>query len=509
MTDLNRIAAERAALAAAIDQSSEAIVITDAAATIQYVNPAFERLTGYSRAEAIGKNPRFLQSGVQEPSFYQAMWAILKRGETWRGTFVNRARDGRIFEEDAAISPVFDSNGRLVNYVAVKRDVTRKLEAELALRRMEERYRDLLDFANDAIFIREPGGRFLDVNRTACERLGYTREQLLNMSPDDLDPTPGRPAEVTETILRQGTAVVETAHLTRDGRIIQTETSSTVIHYAGRKAILSIARDVTERKAAESAHAAAEEEIRQSRALLRTIIDGTPDSIYVKDPEGRYLLVNTATERFVGRPAAEILGKDDTALFPADEATRIMEADRRAMQDAAPRTWEETLTNSTGEVRTSSSTKGPIRREDGSLLGLFGVSRDVTEQSRIRAALELSEAKFATDFRTSPDSVNINRLSDGLFIEISDGFTEMTGFTRDDVEGRTSVEIAIWADPRTRERVVAALRADGVIRDMEMRFRRKNGDVGIGLMSGRLIEVNGEPCFLSITRDVTDRQLAH
>ena len=85
----------------------------------------------------------------------------------------------------------------------------------------------------------------------------------------------------------------------------------------------------------------------------------------------------------------------------------------------------------------------------------------------------------------------------------------MTGYTRDDVEGRTSLEIEIWADPATRERVVAALQAHVVVRNMEMRFRRENGDVGIGLISGRLIDVNGEPCFLSITRDITDRQLAH
>jgi PAS domain S-box-containing protein len=277
------------------------------------------------------------------------------------------------------------------------------------------------------------------------------------------------------------------------------ETSARLISFRGQPAILTVQRDISERLKSQ-------EEIKQSRALLRSIIDSTPDAIYVKDPDGRYLLVNSATENFVGKPAAEILGRDDHALFAAAEAASIMEADRREMQEPAPRTWEEKLTSSSGSETTFWSTKGPIRREDGSLVGLFGIARDITERTRIQAALELSEAKFSTVFKTSPDSVNINRLSDGLYLDVNDGFTEMTGFTRDDVQGKTSADIAIWADPETREQAVAALGAAGVLRNFEMRYRRKNGTIGTGLMSGRVMDVEGEPCFLSITRDITERK---
>jgi PAS domain S-box-containing protein len=133
--DNQRLEAERIRLATAIEQASESIVITDPSGAIQFVNPAFERLTGYTRAEAIGQNPRILKSGAQDAAFYRAMWATLTRGQTWRGTFVNRARDGRLFEEEAAISPVFDAGGKLSNYVAVKRDVTYERQAEDVLRR--------------------------------------------------------------------------------------------------------------------------------------------------------------------------------------------------------------------------------------------------------------------------------------------------------------------------------------------------------------------------------------
>ena len=105
-------------------------MITDAAGCIEYVNPAFERVTGYSREEVIGQNPRILKSGQQPASFYAAMWSTLTRGSPWVADFVNRRKDGTRFEEEAVISPILDGSGMIVNYVAVKRDVTRDRQVE-------------------------------------------------------------------------------------------------------------------------------------------------------------------------------------------------------------------------------------------------------------------------------------------------------------------------------------------------------------------------------------------
>ena len=119
-----------ARLATAVDQAAETIVITDTRGTIHYANPAFEKTTGYTVAEVIGKNPSILKSGKQDPEYYQRMWAALERGETWVGHFINRRKDGTLFHEDATISPVRDTAGTIVNYVAVKRDVTHEIELE-------------------------------------------------------------------------------------------------------------------------------------------------------------------------------------------------------------------------------------------------------------------------------------------------------------------------------------------------------------------------------------------
>ena len=133
-----RAEAERERLMTAIGQAAEVVIITDPAGTIQYVNPAFERVTGYTRDEVMGKNPRILKSEAHDAAFYHALWKTISRGEIWEGRIVNKHKDGTLYTEEATISPVRDGSGRLVNYVAVKRDITHDLELEQQIRQSQK-----------------------------------------------------------------------------------------------------------------------------------------------------------------------------------------------------------------------------------------------------------------------------------------------------------------------------------------------------------------------------------
>jgi PAS domain S-box-containing protein len=137
-SEKHRAEAERERLMAAIEQSGEMIVITDPEGTIQYVNPAFTSVTGYGRDEAIGQNPRMLKSGEQDPAFYRELWRTLSSGKSWQGTFVNERKDGKTYVEDATISPVCGPDGRIVSYVAVKRDITAQRLMEEQLRQAQK-----------------------------------------------------------------------------------------------------------------------------------------------------------------------------------------------------------------------------------------------------------------------------------------------------------------------------------------------------------------------------------
>jgi len=138
ITGRKQVEASHARLTMAVEQASESIVITDTNGIILYVNPAFEKSTGYTRAEVMGKNPRILKSGKQDAEYYRRMWDVLKRGEVWHGHFTNIRKDGKPYEEEATISPVRDGKGAIINYVAVKRDVTNEAQLEAQLRQMQK-----------------------------------------------------------------------------------------------------------------------------------------------------------------------------------------------------------------------------------------------------------------------------------------------------------------------------------------------------------------------------------
>ncbi|MCK5850085.1 MAG: PAS domain S-box protein [Kiritimatiellae bacterium] len=117
-------------LAAAVHAAAECIVVTDKTGTIQYINPCFEEMTGYTKDEILGKTPRILKSGKHDDDFYKNLWNTISRGDTWHGRFTNKKKDGTSFEEEATISPVRDADNKIVNYVAVKRDITREINLE-------------------------------------------------------------------------------------------------------------------------------------------------------------------------------------------------------------------------------------------------------------------------------------------------------------------------------------------------------------------------------------------
>jgi len=138
ITERKQAEETHARLVTAVEQAAESILITDTRGTILYVNPALEKISGYTKAEVLGRNPNLLKSGKHDAAFYQRIWAVLEVGETWSGHFINRHKDGSLYEEEATISPVRDAAGKIVNYVAVKRDVTREVQLEAQFRQSQK-----------------------------------------------------------------------------------------------------------------------------------------------------------------------------------------------------------------------------------------------------------------------------------------------------------------------------------------------------------------------------------
>jgi len=166
--------AERKRLLAAIEQSPEAIVMTDSQGVIQFVNPAFEHTTGYSQKEAVGQNPRILKSGEQDEHFYRNLWDTISSGRTWTGRIVNKRKDGTLYTEETTISPVCDSTGQIVNYVGVKRDISEHLRLSAQFQQAQKM---------EAVGILA-GGVAHDFNNMLSVILGYTELSLSKMDPN-------------------------------------------------------------------------------------------------------------------------------------------------------------------------------------------------------------------------------------------------------------------------------------------------------------------------------------
>ncbi|HTW64248.1 MAG TPA: PAS domain S-box protein [Bryobacteraceae bacterium] len=379
---------EQAGLIAAVEQAADAIVITDLSGTIQYVNPAFTALTGYTSEEAVGQNPRLLKSGRQSPATYEQLWNTIQSGGIWHGVLINRRKDGSLYHEDMRITPVKDSHSEIVSYIAIKRDVTKRRETEDAQRFLAA----IAESSEDAIVAYSPAGVILTWNRAAEVIFGYPAQEAIGrhvsmfVAPDRRY----RLEHLTEQVL-QNNAVSqhEGICLRKDGSPVQISATAYPIKNSGGEivAVSVILRDISERKRAE-------ERIHEKESRFRIMADGCPALMWVTNAEGRVEFINRAYREFIGTTLDRVEGLDWEALVHPDDAQRYLDDSYRALRDRGPLRSETRLKNAKGEWRWVASYAEPRFSPSGEFLGYVGICPDITERKQIEEALRRSEEKF-------------------------------------------------------------------------------------------------------------------
>ncbi len=246
----------------------------------------------------------------------------------------------------------------------------------------------------------------------------------------------------------------------------------------------------------------AEESLRASEQKYRMLLDFASDAFFQGDGLGNFIYVNNKAIDLTGYSSEELLKMNMKDLFPKE------------VIENTPLRYDKLLAGDTIKIERvivkKDGTKIPIemtskQMPDGTYQSFV---RDLTEYKKTKKEHEAAEHRFRLAFTTSPDSININRLSDGRYVTVNNGFTKMTGYTEDEVIGKTSAEIQIWADIKYRNELVEKLKTTSIVDNFEAKFRMKDGAVKDGLMSASVIELNGEPHIISITRDITDRKKA-
>ena len=281
-----------------------------------------------------------------------------------------------------------------------------------------------------------------ECNLTEEEVIGKTCYEILHHRSSPCTPLHDSCA-LMETMFNDDHATTEHAHCAPSGEKSHFEVFTSPIRDKRGKIVqaVHIQRDITERKQSEV-------ELRESRELLRVVVEGTSDSVYVKDLEGRYRLFNTAASRVTGKSAGEVYGRDDTFLFPVEEARVVMAGDRAVMDAGKTMTYEERLTSVDGEQLIFLSTKGPLYDQQGNVSGLFGVARDISD---LRKA-ELEHLDYERKILHAQKLESLGVLAGGIAHDFNNLLTVILGNMElalmrvsDDYLASTSIEQAMQA----------------------------------------------------------------
>lgn len=310
-------------LSLAVEQSPSIVLITDKEANIVYVNKSFTQATGYLSEEVIGKNPRILQSGTMNKEEYKYLWETISSGRVWSGNFLNRKKSGQYYWEQARITAIKDENGQIVNYVAVKEDVTELKAMQEALEESEIRYRTMFDYSSAVMLLISPkDGKIGDANQAAADFYGYDKHTFKGMSITDIyvSLSPQK-LESYLTIIKSGVKKYFIfKHKLADGSIRDVEVHSNFILLKGNEMIFSIINDITERKQAEEElerykrhlEDIVEErtlELLQTEERFRKIAENSHDSIIRFNDSLKIIYANPIVEESLGIKPNDVISK--------------------------------------------------------------------------------------------------------------------------------------------------------------------------------------------------------
>ncbi len=382
--------------AGALDAAANTIVITDTFGNIQWANPAFETLTGYTLSEVAGRNPRMLKSGKQGADFYRDLWDTIRSGNVWHGELENRRKDGNLYVEEMTITPLRSPAGTVSHFIAVKQDITRRKLAEEELRRSEERFRFAFEQGPLGIIAVGADRRLLKVNRAFCRMLGYSEEELLAQTvtdithPEDRD----RGRRITERFAKREITAHkwQKRYLKKDGEPVAVKIAANVIHdESGRPLyVLGIVADVTNEKRAAEA-------LQESERRYRLAITAANDAMWDVDLKKATVHWNATFVKLFGSPK----GKADpwqwwNDLLHPEDRERVIGAFHQVLQGRGT-SWacEYRCRRNDGEWADISDHAYIGRDGAGNALRVTRAMRDVTEKRLLEAQLRGAQRQEA------------------------------------------------------------------------------------------------------------------
>jgi PAS domain S-box-containing protein len=409
-----------------VEQAQDIIYKTDVHGRFTFCNPTVQKLLNYSEREIIGRH--FLElikpEECSEVEQFYHQQVVSQTPVTYR-EFSAITKDGAELLIGQNVQ-LLTERGRVKGFQAVARDITEQRRAEDTLRQMKE-YRNLFRLANDAILILDVGdGRVLDVNEKACEIYGISREEFIGRNIREITQDSAGAELRLERLRADGRLdEFETIHTRADGSLIHLHINPSPIEYRGQQAILSVNRDITERKKAEQAQASLQRDRDQLLEQLQLQIEVMPLAFILTDSTYRTTYWNPAAERIFGFTKLEMIGTYSHKLLVPPESQTYIEGifEQIAAGEVLSSSFSDNVTKD-GRRITCEWYTAPLRKADGTFIGLMSMAQDITE----RKQSELMRNKLEAQLRQSQKMEAVGQLAGGIAHDFNNILAAIIGY---------------------------------------------------------------------------------
>jgi len=499
-------------LSSAVEQSPATVMITDTHGIIEYVNPAFAQIAGYSAEEAIGKNPRFLQSGETPREEYGRLWATLKAGQAWQGEFCNKKKSGELYWEHAAIAPITDAAGNTTHYVAIKEDITERKRAEELLLESEAKLRVILETVQTGIVIIDAETHtIVEINPTAAAMIGETREQLLgSVCHRHICPADRGKCPITD--LKMTVDNSERVLLKADGTRLAIIKTVTTVPLGGRLCLIESFVDISKRKEAEDALRQSEDRLNAAQRIAHVgcwELDLTTNALVWSDEIYRIFEIDPSA---FGASYEAFLN----AIHP-DDREKVNAAYADSLTSRTPYAIEYRLLLPDGKIKHVHEQCETFYDADGKPLRSVGTVQDITERKQIEENLKSAQDRLVKSEKKLQDITS--SLGEGVYVTDEYGkviFMNpeaelLLGLTLEELAGKNIHDVIHCRKPDNTPLLFAdcpmhnvLLTGERYISHEEIFIRKDGASFPVSIISAPICENGNVVAVVTSFSDITD-----
>lgn len=477
--------------------SPDSLILTNTSTNkIVDVNESFSKLTGYSKEESINKTTEDLNIWLDNSQRENFLKEIKEKGLVKNREYSFRTKGGKTIIGLLSTN-IIKMNDELFS-LGIVRDITEKTHLENKLKENEDKYSILVENASDGIFLANSTGKYIDVNSYGCKMLKYSKEEILNKNMSDLIPS----QDLIKTPIKfkqlesHDIVISERDLICGDGSLLPVEISAKKLPNGN---LLGIVRDITERKDYEL-------KLNNEKIRLRTILDTIPDLLWLKDPNGVYLLCNKKVEELYEEKEENIIGKTDFDFYSYNTAISCIENDKKVIESRQLLRENEWITFlNTGNSIYGQTIKTPMYDSSENLIGVLGISRDITNIYLTEQKLHDREEIFSSIVNQANDSIALVDIETSKFVEFNEMAYKALGYTKEEFKKLTVKDV----DADTNEKEVfdsfKQFKEDksGIF---ETKHKTKDGRIIDVRVSTRYLKIKDKEYLSTIWSDITERK---